>query len=55
MNFKRKKSRRSVRCGLCTDARQGNSKGQGGRSPKAELVARTKSQRRREAERDIES
>ena len=53
MNFKRKKSRRQVRCTLCTDARGGNSKKMGGRSSRANLAIRTKSQRKKEAEKDI--
>jgi hypothetical protein len=51
-NYKRKKSRRQVRCTLCTDARGGNSKKMGGRSPAANLSMATKSQRKKIAEQD---
>lgn len=42
-NYKRKKSRKDVRCVNCTDGRQGNSMADGyGRSPKV-LISRLKS------------
>jgi hypothetical protein len=51
-NYKRKKSRRQVRCTLCTDARGGNSAKVYGRRARLNLQLSTKSQRRREAEED---
>ena len=51
-NYKRKKSRRVVRCTMCTDARGGNSKKMGGRSARANLAMATKSERKKLAERD---
>lgn len=51
-NFKRKKSRRSVQCAMCTDGREGNSKSKGtGRKPKVQYEHMTKAERRR---RDLE-
>lgn len=51
-NFKRRKARRNVRCAMCTDGREGNSKKDGtGRKPKIALEKGTKSERKREAQR----
>jgi hypothetical protein len=52
-NYKRKKSRRVVRCTLCTDARGGNSKKMGGKSSRANLAISTKSQRKRDSEKEV--
>lgn len=53
-NFKRRKSRRNVRCGMCTDGREGNSKKAGtGRKPKFALEKLSKSERHRAALEDI--
>lgn len=50
-NHKRRKARKNVRCGMCTDGREGNSKKAGtGRKPKIALASRTKSERKKEAE-----
>jgi hypothetical protein len=49
-NYKRKKPRRSVRCGLCSDARMGNKRGHTGRRARVGLSVSTKSQRCRSAE-----
>lgn len=46
-NFKRKKSRRNVRCNLCTDARDGNSKKGGGRKSRISTEIATRSERKR--------
>jgi hypothetical protein len=51
-NYKRKKSRRQVRCTLCTDARGGNSKKMGGKSSRANLAISTKSQRKLSSEKE---
>lgn len=53
-NFKRRKARKNVRCGNCTDGREGNSKKAGtGRKPKIALEKQTKSERNKEAERQL--
>jgi len=53
-NFKRKKSRRNVRCTNCTDGREGNSASKGtGRKPKLQLEKRTKRQRTQDALDDL--
>lgn len=54
-NFKRKKSRRQVRCTLCTDGRMGNKPGHTGRRARVGLQVATKSQRRKLAQDDLAS
>jgi len=53
MNYKRKKSRKNVRCNICTDARIGNSKKAEGRSARVGMRASTKSERKRQSQKDL--
>jgi hypothetical protein len=41
-HYKRKKSRRNIRCAFCTDARLGNSKKQEGRGSQLRLEEKIK-------------
>ena len=52
-NYKRRKSRRQVRCTLCTDGREGNANKGTGKRARVALERRTKSQRKKEAERQV--
>lgn len=53
-NYKRKKSKRQVRCSLCTDARQGNSLNSGiGCSPSVTLDKKNAIQSQKEQESEL--